>query len=107
VDFWSSWCVSCRQQFTHFKKIYAKYKSKQFEILGVSMDEKKDAWIRALKQDKLPWSQYCELVRFQQNSFAKRFHLMSIPANFLIDRSGMIIGQDLTPDELEILISRL
>ena len=54
VDFWSSWCFSCRQQFTHLKKIYAKYKSKQFEILGVSMDEKKDAWIRALKQDKLP-----------------------------------------------------
>ena len=71
------------------------------------MDSKKDAWIRALKQDSLSWPQYCEFVRFQENSLAKRFHIMGIPANFLIDQNGILIGQDLSPGELETLISRL
>lgn len=107
LDLWSSWCVSCRQQFPQLKQIYAKYKSKGFEIIGVSMDAKKDAWIRALKQDSLPWPQYCEFMHFQENSLAKRFHIMAIPANFLIDKNGILLGQDLSPQELETIISRL
>ena len=107
LDLWSSWCTSCRKQFPELKKIYAKYKPKGFEIIGVSMDAKKDAWIRALKQDSVPWPQYCELVNFQENSLAKRFHIMSIPSNFLIDKNGILIGQNLSPQELETIISRL
>lgn len=107
LDLWSSWCTSCRKQFPRLKQIYAKYKSKGLEIIGVSMDAKKDAWNRALKQDSVPWPQYCELVNFQQNSLAKRFHIMSIPSNFLIDKNGILIGQNLSPQELETIISRL
>ena len=107
LDFWSSWCVSCREQFPHLKQIYAKYNSKGFEIIGESMDSIKDVWIRAIKQDSLLWPQYCEFVRFQENSFAKRFHIMGIPANFLIDQNGILIGQNLSPTELESLIMKL
>ncbi|MEO6720863.1 MAG: TlpA disulfide reductase family protein [Ferruginibacter sp.] len=107
VDFWSSWCVSCREQFPHLKQIYAKYNSKGFDIIGVSMDEKRDEWIQALKQDSLSWPQYCEFVRFQENSLAKRFYIMGIPTNFLIDKNGILIGQDLSPKELETIIARL
>jgi len=46
-------------------------------------------------------------MRFQENPLAKRFHITGIPANFLIDRNGILIGQDLSPKELETLISRL
>jgi thiol-disulfide isomerase/thioredoxin len=107
LDLWSSWCGSCRKQFPHLKKVYAKYNSKEFEIIGVSMDAKKDAWLDALKKDSLPWPQYCELVPFQENSLAKKFKITGIPANFLIDKNGLIIGQDLSPQELEVLMSRL
>jgi len=107
VDFWSSWCVSCREQFPHLKQIYAKYNLKGFEIIGVSMDEKKIAWIDAIKQDRLSWPQYCEFMRFQENTLAKRFHIIGLPSNFLIDRNGILIGQDLSPKEIETLISRL
>lgn len=107
LDLWSSWCGSCRKQFPDLKQIYAKYNPKGLEIIGVSMDEKKDAWNRALNQDNLPWPQYCELVSFLKNSLAKRFHIMSIPTNFLIDRNGLLIGQNLSPQELETIISKL
>lgn len=107
LDFWSSWCVSCRKQFPYLKRVYLKYHPKGLEIIGVSMDAKKAAWVGALKHDSLPWPQYCEFVNFQQNSLAKRFHLLGIPANFLIDKNGILIGQDLSPEELETLVSRL
>ena len=107
LDLWSSWCVSCREQFPDLKKIYKNYKSTEFEILGVSMDSNKDAWISALKKDKLPWPQYCELVDFHENSLVKKFYITGIPANFLIDKNGILIGQDLSPEELKALLSRL
>ena len=107
LDLWSSWCVSCREQFPDLKKIYKKYKSTGFEIVGVSMDSKKDAWTFALKKDQLPWPQYCELVDFQENSLVKKFNITGIPSNFLIDKNGIIIGQGLSPEELKTLLSRL
>jgi thiol-disulfide isomerase/thioredoxin len=107
LDFWSSWCVSCRKQFPYLKQIYSKYHAKGLDIIGVSMDAKKAAWVGALKQDSVPWPQYCEFVNFQQNSLAKRFHLLGIPSNFLIDKNGILIGQDLSPEELEAIVSRL
>jgi thiol-disulfide isomerase/thioredoxin len=107
LDLWSSWCVSCREQFPDLKKIYKNYKSTEFEILGVSMDSNKNAWISALKKDKLPWPQYCELVDFHENSLVKKFYITGIPANFLIDKNGILIGQDLSPEELKALLSRL
>ena len=107
IDFWSSWCVSCREQFPQLKQTYAKYNSKGLEIFGVSMDSKKKSWVSALQKDSLPWRQFCELVNFQENSFAKRFKIMGIPANFLIDKNGLLIGQDISPNELDGLISKL
>lgn len=107
LDFWSSWCISCREQFPHLKQIYSKYNPKGLEIIGVPMDSKRDAWIRAIKQDSLSWPQYCEFKLFQENSLAKRFHIMGIPTNFLIDQDGILIGQHLSPKELETIISRL
>jgi thiol-disulfide isomerase/thioredoxin len=107
IDFWSSWCRSCRKQFPHLKDIYSKNKAKGFEIIGISMDDKKHDWLKALNEDKLPWPQYCQLVPFQENSLGKRFRIMGLPSNFLIGRNGILIGQDLSPEELETLISKL
>ena len=71
------------------------------------MDSKKKSWVCALQKDSLPWRQFCELLDFQENSLAKRFKIMGIPTNFLIDKNGLLIGQDISPDELEALISKL
>ncbi|MGZ2370020.1 peroxiredoxin family protein, partial [Ancylomarina sp. YFZ004] len=57
IDFWSSWCCGCRQESPNIKKIYKEFKPSGLEVLGVSLDTKKDKWIKAVKDDDLPWTQ--------------------------------------------------
>ena len=100
IDFWSSWCGPCRQQIPGLRKLYKKYNKAGFEIIGVSMDTDKKAWLKAIADDGQTWPQYCELVKFSVNKMARRFYIYGIPANFLIDRNGVIVGQDLSPDQV-------
>ncbi|MEO7445812.1 MAG: TlpA disulfide reductase family protein [Ferruginibacter sp.] len=106
IDAWSSWCTPCRGQVPELLKIYKKYYNKGFEILGVSMDQNKEAWLKAVEKDKQPWPQFCELVSFQQNSFARKFFITGIPSNFLIDENGILIGQDLSPEQVAFLLKK-
>ena len=107
VDFWSSWCSPCRQQIPGLKKLYKKYHEKNFEIIGISMDHDKTAWLKAIAADVQNWPQFCELVSFEKNKTAIHFSIRGIPANFLLDENGIILGQDLSPDQVkDILVSR-
>jgi thiol-disulfide isomerase/thioredoxin len=86
VDFWASWCGPCIASFPHLKQLYSKYKDQGFEILGVSVDQKADAWRKAAKEQDLPWT----LVLDTKN-IAKDFAVNAIPATFLINPEGKII----------------
>lgn len=57
LDFWASWCVPCRAGIPHWKKVYAKYHSKGFNIISVTDDRFRKSWLRALDQEKMPWIQ--------------------------------------------------
>src|SRR5690606_16821506 len=64
VDFWASWCVPCRAENPHLLKAYNQLKDKGFEIVGVSLDETKAAWLGAVKHDGMPWIQVSDLKGF-------------------------------------------
>lgn len=100
LDVWSSWCGPCREQIPELRKIYKKYNSKGFEMIGISMDDSKEKWLAAIKKDKQTWKQYCELTYWRTNKFSNRFHIYGIPANFLIDENGILVGQDLSPSSI-------
>lgn len=107
IDFWSSWCVPCRQEIPALKKLYKKYGGKQLEILGISMDSNKAAWLKAIAQDNQTWPQFCELAGFARDKAARHFNIYAIPANFLLDKDGIIVGQDLSPGQVaDILADR-
>ncbi|WP_346882499.1 TlpA disulfide reductase family protein [uncultured Algibacter sp.] len=94
VEFWASWCSPCRAEIPHMKKAYKTYKDKGFEIFSFSLDHKKDSWIKASKDEDIPWLNTSDSRAFQ-SPIAKQFGLASLPANFLIDSNGIIVGKDL------------
>ncbi|MEO6254804.1 MAG: TlpA disulfide reductase family protein [Ferruginibacter sp.] len=105
IDVWSSWCVPCREEIPDIKKLYKKYNSKGLEIIGISMDEHKQNWLKAIREDKQTWKAYCELKNWRANKFAKQFSIYKIPANFLIDQNGILVGQDMSVEAVNSWIA--
>ena len=100
VDFWASWCGPCRQENPNVVAAYNKFKNKNFTILGVSLDEDKQAWIDAIKHDNLSWTQMSDLQQFN-SAAVPAYHFDGIPFNVLIDPNGKIIAESLRGPMLE------
>ena len=100
VDFWASWCGPCRKENPNIVKMYNRYRDKGFKIFGVSLDRKGEDWIKAIEMDGLTWTQVSDLKYFQSDA-AKEYNINAIPASFLLDKQGNIIGKDLRGKLLE------
>ncbi len=100
VDFWASWCGPCRRENPNVVRAYNKYKSKGFEIFGVSLDQKEDRWLKAIEKDGLTWPHVSDLKGWG-SSAAKDYGVSSIPQTFLLDREGKIIAKNLRGPALE------
>jgi peroxiredoxin len=99
VDFWASWCGPCRQENPNVVANYNEYKDKNFTVLGVSLDQDKKAWLKAIKDDGLVWKQISDL-KFWNSAAAAEYHVEAIPYNVLVDPQGKIIGTELRGTEL-------
>lgn len=99
IDFWAGWCGPCRQENPNVVKIYKEFNKKGFDILGVSLDQKRDEWVQAISDDHLTWTQVSDL-QFWDNAAARLYAVNSIPANFLLDQNGIIIARNLGGDDL-------
>jgi len=106
VDFWASWCGPCRAENPHILKVYDKYKSKGFDVFAISLDDKKDRWLKAVADDKMPWAQVSDLKGWK-NEAAQYYNITAIPMNFLVDGNGNIVAKNLRGDDLEKEIARL
>lgn len=105
LDFWASWCLPCRKQHPGLIELYNQYQSKGFEIISVSLDNNKNAWLQAITKDQLKWSNTSDL-KGQQNEIAIKYGINAIPANFLISPDGFIIAKNLEPAELKIILEQ-
>lgn len=106
IDFWASWCRPCRMENPNVVAAYKKYHDKNFTILGVSLDQAKQAWISAINMDGLAWTQVSDLKGWG-NQVAAIFHVTSIPQNLLIGPDGKIVAKNLRGEALEQKLGEL
>ena len=106
VDFWASWCGPCRQENPNVLAAFRQFKDKNFDILGVSLDDNRDAWQKAIAADGLAWGQISELNKWQ-SVIARQYNIQSIPSNVLINPDGYIIAKDIKGAALEAKLAEV
>jgi peroxiredoxin len=105
VEFWATWCSPCVGELPSLIKAYNKHHADGFEVIGISLDMDEQKLRSFLKTQEIPWAQYFD-GKGWQNKLAAKYGIQSVPATFLLDRTGKIIGQDLRGEALEQALAK-
>lgn len=105
IDFWATWCGPCVHELPNVLKAYEKYHAKGFEIIGISLDQDEQKLKNFTKDKQMPWPQYFD-GKGWGNKLAAKYGVQSIPATYLLDGQGTIIGKDLRGDALDAAVAK-
>ena len=104
IDFWAAWCPDCRAENPNIVAVYNDFKDKGLDIISVSLDTDKNAWIKAIDNDNLSWENHVSELKGWDCSAATDYGVAWIPQNFLIDIDGNIVAKNLNGDDLRIFV---
>ena len=106
IDFWAAWCSPCRLENPNVVKVYNEFHKKGFDIIGVSLDRQREDWIRAIEDDKLTWTHVSDILAWD-SPVAALYAVNAIPANFLLDKNGIIIAKNLRGEDLYNMVKEV
>ena len=106
VDFWASWCGPCRRENPNVLRIYKRFHDKGLEIIGVSLDDNKEKWEKAIQEDGLIWLHVSDLKGWKSMA-AELYQVNSVPSTFLLDGDNRIVAKNLRGEKLEKAIEKL
>ncbi len=105
IDFWATWCMPCRAQIPNVVATYNKYHKQGFDIIGVSLDGDRQKLLGYMKENNMPWPQFFDGLVWD-NDLVVNYGINTIPATFLLDGKGIIIGKDLRGKTLTQAVAR-
>lgn len=105
LDFWASWCPPCRKENPNLVKAYQDFKDKNFTIVGISLDNNKDKWLKAISDDNLTWTHLSDL-KYWDSEIPALYGVRGIPANVLLDPNGVIVAKNITGEELHATLNK-
>jgi thiol-disulfide isomerase/thioredoxin len=106
VDFWAAWCGPCKAEMPNVVAAYKKYHGKGFDVVGLSFDKEKDAWVKAIKDWEMPWIHLSDL-QYWDSLAAETYSVNSIPDNLLIDPEGTVVARGLRGEALEARLAEI
>lgn len=105
LDFWAAWCMPCRHENPNIVAQYHAFRDKGFTVFGVSLDRDREAWVKAIQDDKLEWKQVSEL-KMWDSEVGRLYNITSIPASFMVDPEGKIVGKNLRGSALKQFLEK-
>lgn len=106
VSFWASWCPPCRQENPEWAKLYNEFYPSGFTIYSISLDRHREQWQAAIEKDGLSWPYHVSELKGWKGAVVQQFGIRSIPANFLLDEQGTILGRNLSPIQVRRLLEQ-